>query len=177
MNPDISNTAMVSNNINFSDFVAHNFPWFILLFILILFYCYYEFKTVNVASYHVSVKVAVNLVNDKNTQVVDIRSEAEFKKGHIANSRNLSIDELSQNLKKHFRNIDTVFLLVGDKHEPSDKAAIMLKNDGYKKIKILSGGMKSWIKDQMPIEKGVDMSSLKSGKGVVLNRKKKKSKK
>ena len=171
MNPDISNT------INFSDFVVHNFPWFILLFILILFYCYYEFKTVSVASYHVSVKVAVNLVNDKNIQVVDIRSESEFKKGHIANSRNLSIDELSQNLKKYFRNIDTVFLLVGDKNHSSDKAAIMLKNNGYKKIKILSAGMKAWIKDQMPIEKGVDVSNIKSVKGAVLNKKKKKSKK
>ena len=167
-------------NVSFSSFLGQNIIWVIILLLLIIAYCYYEYKTVSVSGYHISVRVAVNLVNDKNTNIIDLRKGADYAKGHISDSRNISEQLLYKNLKRYFRDSSASILLIGDKLHSADKVATELKKKGYRNIKILSGGMKAWIKDQMPIEKGADISSGKSGVSLSAkknaNKKKKKSK-
>jgi len=165
-------------NISFSSFLGHNIALFIILLVLIIAYCYFEFKAVNISGYHVSVRVAVNLVNDKKTNIIDIRKSSDYAKGHIADSRNLSEQLLFKNLKGYFRDNNSGFLLIGDKLHSADKVAIALKKKGYKNIKILSGGMRAWVKEQMPIEKGADASSNKLGRSAnaIKNANKKKKK-
>ena len=167
-------------NMSFSSFLGHNIALFVILLVLIIAYCYFEFKAVNASGHHVSVRIAVNLVNDKKTNIVDLRKGSDYAKGHIADSRNLSEQTLLNNLKRYFRDSNSSFLLIGDKSSSADKAAVALKKQGYKNIKILSGGMRAWGKEQMPIEKGADVSSTQGNRSAHVsknvNKKKKKLK-
>ena len=107
---------------------------------------------------------------------MDVRDKNEFKKSHISGAKNLSLQDLSKGLKKPIYKQDSNFLLVGDKKNSSDKAALILKSQGFKNVKILSGGMKPWVKEQMPVEKGLGATLKNTQKGSFSSKKKKNKK-
>lgn len=139
---------------DFSNFLSDHIIYVIIFLVLLVAYTIVELKVTKSAGFRLSVKDSVNLLNQKNTLVFDLRSSKEFQKGHIAQAKNISKQDLSNKAKNLIKNKDSNVLLICEKDSQSTEIASDLQKKGFKKIKFISGGMQAWLKEQMPISKG-----------------------
>lgn len=83
-------------------------------------------------------------IQNKDAQLIDVRSPEEFKSGHIKNAKN--IDYNGANFKTQMAKLDKtkpvyVYCAAGGR---SAKAAKVLTELGFKKVYDLKGGYGSW---------------------------------
>ena len=100
----------------------------------------------------VGIPDAVRLMN-KGAVIVDVRTEAEFAAGHLANARNIPLAKIQGEddpLKKQRRK---TLLAVCDSGLASSRAATVLRKAGYENVFSLKGGLRSWQQDNLPLVK------------------------
>ena len=103
---------------------------------------------------HVSAFEAVQLINRKDAVVVDVREPAEFKSGHVANSRNIPLNQLESKLKELEKFKDRPILLLCQAGNRSATATGTLKKAGFLDVAALTGGLAAWQQAGMPVNKG-----------------------
>ncbi len=81
---------------------------------------------------------------------LDVRSEAEWNQGHIANSLLIPLDQLSARLSELPR--DRELVVVCWSGARSQEAAAILRAAGYARVTGLSGGLERWIAAGYPVE-------------------------
>ena len=134
----------------FSEFVANNIFLFIALIVIL---------TLIIRSYivtsgakNVTASDAVRMVNRDDAVIVDVRTEEEFRNGHILNASNIPLGLLesrSQELQKYKSHPLIIVCKSGNR---SHQAAGILKKQGFEQIFNLSGGMLSWESANLPVE-------------------------
>ena len=93
-------------------------------------------------------------VNRHNAQVIDIRSEADFSKGHITSARNLSLADIEkQQLAGLEKYKAEPIILVCQAGMTAQKAATSLIKQGFTKVSVLQGGMGAWTGASLPVVK------------------------
>ena len=103
---------------------------------------------------HVDAKDAEKLLKEKkDVTILDVRTEDEYKDGHIKKAKNINYfdDEFESKAAKL------------DKEKPvivhcqsggrSSRSLEMLKKLGFKNIYHLDGGMNAWVEAGLPVEK------------------------
>lgn len=94
------------------------------------------------------------LVNRENAVVVDIRSEDDFRKGHITDAKNLTQAQIdSQQLAGLEKQKDAPIIVVCQAGMSASKAAASLAKQGFTKVSILQGGMGTWTGASLPVVK------------------------
>lgn len=89
------------------------------------------------------VKSIVDSFNDQeNVVIIDVRTNEEYKEGHIKNSINIPVDNIE---KINYRK-DTKIILYCRSGNRSNQAALKLKNLGYENIYDM-GGINYWTYD------------------------------
>lgn len=79
---------------------------------------------------------------------VDLRNEADFKRGFIPGSINIPFKKLSFLAEKFFsRSDDVVFISYPDSDHVSVNAVIFMKNKGFSRCSVLEGGIGAWTGD------------------------------
>jgi rhodanese-related sulfurtransferase len=101
---------------------------------------------------HVSPGDAVRLIN-KSALVVDVRSAEAFKSGHIVNSRNVPLANLSSDPDTLKKQKAKVVLAVCDTGMDAGKAAGLLRKAGFEKTFSLRGGLRAWQAENLPLAK------------------------
>lgn len=93
-------------------------------------------------------------VNREKGIIVDIRAEAEFKKGHILDSKHLTMEKINNNelvsLEKFKANPIIVVCTAG---MTAAKAANKLSGAGFEQVSILKGGFAAWKNANLPVAK------------------------
>ncbi|WNC72560.1 rhodanese-like domain-containing protein [Thalassotalea psychrophila] len=93
-------------------------------------------------------------VNRENGVIVDIRSDADFKKGHIIGSKQVSMEKITNNelasLEKEKGNPIIVVCAAG---MTASKAASNLAKAGFEQVSILKGGFAAWQGANLPVAK------------------------
>lgn len=93
-------------------------------------------------------------VNRHNAQVIDIRAEADFNKGHITGARHLPMAEIEkQQLSGLEKHKDEPIIVVCQAGLTAQKAAAALLKQGFKTVAVLQGGMGSWTGASLPVVK------------------------
>ena len=108
----------------------------------------------NIAVTDVSVAQAVDLINNKNVLIIDVRTPEEFAESHLPEANNFPVDTLSQNIetiKKLQR--DKPLLVYCRSGKRSARAAEKLKNLGVNSLYNLKGGIKAWSDANNPLVK------------------------
>lgn len=94
-----------------------------------------------------------NLVNHQNAAVIDLREQAEFRKGHIVDAINIPYAKLSE----RFGEIDALrerpVIFVCKLGQFSTAAGKQLLEKGFKQVYRLSGGISEWQSVQLPLIK------------------------
>lgn len=91
--------------------------------------------------------------SDDTPQILDVRTQDEFRKGYIAGAMNYDIN--SKDFKSHVGSLDKsrpvfVYCLSGGR---SAKAAAHLRRTGFKEVYELNGGMMAWNGAKKPVVK------------------------
>ncbi len=94
------------------------------------------------------------LINRENAEVVDVRTEDEFRKGHITGARHLPVAEIQkQQLGGLEKQKDAPIIVVCQAGMTAGKAAAELSKQGFSKVFLLQGGMGSWTAASLPVVK------------------------
>jgi rhodanese-related sulfurtransferase len=101
---------------------------------------------------------AVRLMN-QGALVLDLRRKESFEAGHIADARNVPAAELagSADALKKWR--ERAVITYCDSGVSGATAARTLTKLGFTKVFNLDGGLNAWIKDNLPLARGLDKGS------------------
>lgn len=97
------------------------------------------------------------LDRDANSVVIDVRTEGEYREGHVAGAINLPLGDLMTRIKDLGDALDPYknaqVLLICQSANRSARAARILKQAGFTNLAVISGGTGSWQRRGLPIEK------------------------
>ena len=96
---------------------------------------------------------ATALINHENAVVLDVRSMAEFKDGHIVNAVNIPLNGLGNNLKQLEKHRDKPIIAVCRSGSRSGAACRPLRKQGFEQAKNLRGGMMAWESANLPVNR------------------------
>lgn len=102
---------------------------------------------------HVDAEKAAQLVADGKVTVLDVRTEDEFKEGHIQGAKN--VDILEKDFAKKLESLDKTkpVLVHCQAGGRSTRSLPTLEKLGFTEIYHLDGGMSDWVKAGKPVEK------------------------
>lgn len=122
--------------------------WAALAFMLIFGMIKSRFSTIKL----VSPTELTMLVNRQNATVVDIRPEADYKKGHITGAKHLPLNDIVQGQAKGLEKLKaTPIIVVCQAGVSAQKAAAALVKQGCDSVTVLQGGMNSWLGASLPV--------------------------
>lgn len=112
-------------------------------------------KTATAAYKEISPAELTQFINRDEGVVIDIRSNDEFKQGHITGALHVSTSEIKSgsvpNLEKYKSSPITVVCKTGT---TAVESANLLAKAGFEKVYLLKGGLLSWSDAKMPLVRG-----------------------
>ena len=95
------------------------------------------------------------LMNHEGAIVLDVGEPAEFKKGHIPKAINVPVSQLKNDLGQleKYRTKDKPIVLASRANQHSNRAATILRKNHFSNVYTLSGGLASWEKENLPLER------------------------
>ena len=96
---------------------------------------------------------ATQLINQRDAVVLDIRDQADFARGHIANAKNLPAKALDERKAEIDKLKDTPVIVSCDTGMRAGASAEKLKALGIKEVFILQGGLNAWREAGLPVTK------------------------
>ncbi|HCA17751.1 MAG TPA: rhodanese [Alcaligenes faecalis] len=99
----------------------------------------------------VSSSEAVQMVNQKDAILIDLRSADQFKAGAIPQSRNIpaaDLDAKASTLPK-----DKPVILVCDTGRSAPRSVAVLRKHGIEQAFTLQGGIQGWMQSSLPVKK------------------------
>jgi rhodanese-related sulfurtransferase len=82
---------------------------------------------------------------------LDVRTQDEYEKGHIARSVLIPLDELETRLSEVPRDQDVV--VVCRSGPRSKEGAAILRQDGYTRVTCMTRGLQAWVEAGYPLER------------------------
>lgn len=104
----------------------------------------------NSASNAISSTQATMLINQHKGRFIDVRSVDEFGQGHIAESKNIPLDDLAEKIKK-IKGPDKPVILVCASGQRAQTAASQFQESGFNEVYVLKGGIQGWKMEQQPL--------------------------
>ncbi|MRX28234.1 rhodanese-like domain-containing protein [Kangiella sp. HZ709] len=124
--------------------------WILAAVLLILSYV----QTAMSGSQSLTTVGATEVVNRENGVMIDLRSIADFNKGHISGSINLPFTKLKDSMKDLEKYQDSPMIMVCNTGMQAGAASTMLRAKGFKDVHKLKGGIQSWTAENLPLKKG-----------------------
>lgn len=138
----------------FIEFLGNHYmlttAWIVLFAMLVMSWISAATSSIKMVSTH----DLTMIVNRADGQVVDIRKQNEFNKGHITDAINLPLEKINEGqfgkLEKHKQNPIVVVCNAGIS---AKTAANALRKAGFEKVTVLQGGMQTWLGANLPVVK------------------------
>jgi rhodanese-related sulfurtransferase len=135
------------------DFIIKNWYLFAALVVIIALIALDPLRRKASGVQSVSAAQVPQLVNHESAVVIDVSSPSEYKEGHIPNAISVPVAELDKNLKRLQKYKDKPVVLSCRSGNRANKAAAVLRRNEFTRLYVLSGGLLSWQKENLPIEK------------------------
>jgi len=92
-------------------------------------------------------------INRRKANVIDLRTEEDFKSGHLPNAKNVALENLQSSLKSLKLEQKYPLVVIGRGPAHSQKAAKELRALGYEEVGVLEGGIHAWQTSGLPLIK------------------------
>jgi len=102
----------------------------------------------------VTAQQLVNLVNNENAVVVDVRDSKEFEAGHIVDAINIPHTALESRMSEIDKFKDKPLVLTCKMGQHSGAAGTALRKAGFEQVARLTGGIVEWRNQNLPVVKG-----------------------
>lgn len=132
-----------------SQFVQENWILCALLGIVIIAIIVYEITHRGRGGALVSNVQAGQLVNE-GAILIDTRTPAEFKAGHIAGAQNVPADSIANYIDKHANLKDKTFVFYCKTGVSTKVPAQKMRAAGFKNVYVLKAGIDGWTQDSLP---------------------------
>ena len=96
---------------------------------------------------------ALQLINDEDALVLDIRNTSDYRAGHIPHARHLPLDGLKDRLGELEKFKDRPIVVYCHSGNRSPQACALLKKNGFEKVHNLGGGIGAWQNANLPVKK------------------------
>jgi len=138
----------------FVEFIGNHYlmslAWAVLLVMLIASYVSGMMSPVKLINTH----DMTMLINRSNGIVVDIRSAADFAKGHITDAKNVTLDKITSGKLGSLENRKSdPIVVVCNAGMSAKSAASLLSKAGFEQVSVLRGGMQTWTSANLPVVK------------------------
>ncbi|MEO6024338.1 MAG: rhodanese-like domain-containing protein [Burkholderiales bacterium] len=104
------------------------------------------------ASAEIGTLEAVQMINQKNAIVLDVREIAEYAGGRIVNARQIPMSELESKLKTLEKFKEKPIIVTCKTGLRSAAAIKLLKNNAFNQVYQLKGGLTAWQQANLPLE-------------------------
>jgi len=91
------------------------------------------------------------LINRENALVVDLQSNSDYDKGHIAGAKHVSMTQFDPESKDLAKVRDLPVALYCKNGQTSAGAAKRLVKAGFTKVHWLDGGLNAWLQADLPL--------------------------
>lgn len=136
---------------NFPEFFSNHLFMFGALFAVLALLIKAEFEHQTGKSSLVSPLNAIRIMNNEDALVVDVRTEAEFNKGHIKNSINIPLASLQAKLTELEKYRNQPLLMYCNSGHMSGKACRLLLKSGFNNVHNIGGGISGWQDANLPL--------------------------
>ncbi len=96
-------------------------------------------------------KDAVRLINDRDALVVDVRTQADFKKGHLLNALNLPLAKFAERAAEIGKDKARPVIVYCALGSSQTEAAARLRKLGHSEVYLLRGGLNGWLSASLPV--------------------------
>ncbi|KTD05445.1 rhodanese-related sulfurtransferase [Legionella gratiana] len=132
-------------------FIMNHWQLWLALIVILLLTFINELITQKKKAKELTPQAAVNLINNENAVVIDLRDKEAFKQGHIIDSINAKSDDFEQQKMDKYKN--KPIILVGTRALDTQAIAKKIQTQGYQPL-VLSGGIAAWQEADLPLVKG-----------------------
>ena len=130
-----------------NQFVTNNLlliiMWFVLLFMII--------NSFIKGAWDRTPQQVVQLMNNDDSLILDVRENQEFEDGHIANSIHIPMSEVKNRLSELEKYKQSQVIVGCRSGHRSARICSLLKKKGFNNIFNLRGGIMAWQSDKLPI--------------------------
>jgi rhodanese-related sulfurtransferase len=110
---------------------------------------------------------AVTLINRSNALVLDVRDDAEFASGHIAEAMHIPLADLPARIAELKKYQHKTILLNCQRGMRSAKACDILRKAEFTQLNNLHGGLNAWIEAKLPVVTNAKATSAKAANAAV----------
>ena len=135
------------------EFIANNWYLFLALAALLAWMFASEFSRLASGVKQVSTSEAVRLRDKQDGIFVDLRSEKDFRNGHLPGAINVQPTAIAQKHKKLERYKQKPVILYCQNGMTSGKSGKQLRNQGFEQVYHLKGGFATWQAENLPTSK------------------------
>ncbi len=96
---------------------------------------------------------AVQLINQKNAVILDVREATEYAGGRIANAKQIPLSQLASKLKELEKFKEKPIIVACRAGMRSSGAVKVLKQNAFNQVYQLKGGLTAWQQANLPLEK------------------------
>lgn len=101
-----------------------------------------------------SAQDAILLINKQDALILDVRSNDDYKKGHIVNAKNITLSQIEKgNVTEIENQKETPIIVVCESGARASTAANKLVKAGFKQVNCLLSGMGGWASANLPTTK------------------------
>ena len=136
---------------NLPEFFSNHIFLFGALFVVLALLIKAEFEHQTGKANLVSPVNAIRIMNNENALVLDVRTEAEYNKGHIKSARNIPLAKLQSRLAELDKHKDQPVLAYCNSGAMSGKACRLLQKSGFSKVHNIGGGVHGWQDANLPL--------------------------
>lgn len=133
------------------EFVA-NHPWlFMALAAVIVSLIANEVHGNMTAGRRLSPPEAVRLINDRDPILLDVRTAADFKRGHLLGAQSVPLTKLDAEVSRLAKQPERPVIVYCALGGSSLTAAQKLKKAGLQEVYPLRGGINAWLNASLPV--------------------------
>lgn len=133
------------------EFVINNWVLFLALGVLVVWIITTETTKFSFGVPQLDASQATFKYNKEEAQFVDVRAEADFRKGHLPGAINVTMSALEQKNRRLERARKKPVIVYCQTGMTSGRAARTLKKQGFEQVFTLKGGVESWQAASLPI--------------------------
>ena len=103
---------------------------------------------------YLSPSKAIRLMNNNSDAlIIDIRTEADYKGGHINGAKNVPLSNFAASIEGLSGSKSTPVLIYCNSGNTVTRAIKLLKKAGFEQVSNLEGGIAAWKEASMPLTK------------------------
>jgi len=137
-----------------SEFILNNLLLFAALFVVMVMLIKAELDNQANRGSFLSPSMAIRLMNShSDTLVLDVRTAADFKNGHIKGAKNVPLSDFATSVESLSKDKNKPVLVYCNSGNTVVRAIKLLKKAGFEQVNNLEGGIAAWKEANMPLAK------------------------